>query len=396
MKKSIFFMLLITAVIAVWYGVRYVKTPVTTEIMHLIKYEESVRGDAFIIKKETVNTAQTDGTLYNYAANGSRVGKNKRIASVYTGNVNTSILQELNNVDKKIELLNVRNSTKQMSTSDTLSVESKISDRENEIINAVYTGDISRISSYKEEIKNLRNGTTDTSEKDSGEMLELEKQREKLEKKIGATRTDIFSQNSGIYISVTDGYETILTPDIIKDFKVSDFNTLNKLSKTEQKTTVTEGEAVSKIVDNHSWYAMVKIKANLLDAEYTVGKKVKIKFDAIPSSELECQIYNISEEENGELLLTVKCEKYLEGVFEARYTEADIILKDYTGYKVPVYAIRVRDGQKGVEVQRGLATQFKPCEVLYTDEENGFVIIDSAENSENPIEEMDLVYIGEK
>ena len=275
MKKSIIFILIVAVVTMIVYGVRYVKTPVTTESIYLTKYEETVKGNAFIVKKETVNTAPAGGTLYNYAVDGNRVGNQRRIASVYNGSVNTDILQELNNIDKKIELMTIEQSTQQIETSDSMSAESRISERKNGILNSIYSGDISAIATYKEEIKNIR-------------------------------------------------------------------------------------------------------------------------FDAIPSSEVSAVIYNISEDDNGEKLLTVKCEKYLDGIFAIRYTTAEVVLKNYTGYKVPVYAIRVRDGQKGIEVQKGLGTIFKPCEVLYTDENEGFVIINSTENSENPIENSDLVYIGEK
>lgn len=394
MKKSIIFILIVAVVTMIVYGVRYVKTPVTTESIYLTKYEETVKGNAFIVKKETVNTAPAGGTLYNYAVDGNRVGNRRRIASVYNGSVNTDILQELNNIDKKIELMTIEQSTQQIETSDSMSAESRISERKNGILNSIYSGDISAIATYKEEIKNIRNGTDGGD--DTNEMSELEQKRASLESQIGKSKSDIFSASAGIFIANVDGYEHTLTPESIADFTVADFNALPVPEKAAAKETVSAGEEVSKIVDNHVWYAMIKIKSSELAEEYTVGKKVKIRFDAIPSSEVSAVIYNISEDDNGEKLLTVKCEKYLDGIFAIRYTTAEVVLKNYTGYKVPVYAIRVRDGQKGIEVQKGIGTIFKPCEVLYTDENEDFVIINSTENSENPIENSDLVYIGEK
>lgn len=394
MKKSIFLIILAAVGATVFYGVRYLKTPVSAETAVVVKYEEVVTGPAFVVRNETVHTAPSNGTFYAYAVDGNRVGKNRRIASVYEGTVNTDMLQELNNIDKKIEIAEVQSSTKQIETSDSASEESKIADRRNDIIDAVYDGDIESISGYKDEIKNIRNGNSD-----DGDVSELDKLREKrtsLESKIGRARVDIFSNNSGVFVASVDGYEDKLVPSEIANLTVAEFDALGTPEKAIGKTMVNIGDAVCKVVSNDIWYAAVKIKADTLSKDYGAGSSVTVRFGSVPSSEVNAQIYSVSEEENGEVIVCIKCDKYLDGIFSERYCDTEIVLKSYQGFKVPIYAIRVEDGQKGVEVEKGLETVFKPCEIVYTNEKEEFVIINSVEGASKQIEVSDRIVIGEK
>lgn len=395
MKKSIIVMPLIFVAVIVIYGIRYMQTPVRTETAVMINYEETVRGDAFIVRSETVHAAPTNGTFYAYAVDGNRVGKNRRIASVYEGSVNTDTLQELNNIDKKIEILQVQASTKQIEMSDSVSAESKIAERMDSIIDAVYEGNIADIAGYKEEIKIIRSGSGDSVESTS-ELDELKQKREELENKIGRSRMDIFSQDSGVFTASIDGYEDKLVPTQLKDFTVTDFDNLPVPEKAQEKTSVSSGEKICKVVDNNVWYAVVKVEAKSFPEEYEKGDRVKVRFDSLPSSEVDATIYTISPEEDGYVLISVRCDEYLEGIFSARYSGAEIILKSYQGFKVPVYAIRVEEGQQGIEVQEGAGSIFKPCEIVYTNEEEDFVIIKSPEDAKTPIEAKDIILTGEK
>ena len=85
----------------------------------------------------------------------------------------------------------------------------------------------------------------------------------------------------------------------------------------------------------------------------------------------------ISEEEEGseEYFISLRCEEYLEGVFNIRQCKFDIILSSYFGYEVPVYAIRVRDGKNGVLVEGSGVEIFKECEILKRDDKSGIVMI---------------------
>lgn len=396
--KVVVWIVIIFAIV-LFYGIRYANTPVQTEAICYINYEESVSGDALIIRRETLNTAPVSGTIYNYVSSGERVAKNSSVASVYNDGVSSEVLQELNNVNKKIKQLNTENYANQETLSvTTLSDESKIGEYKDGIIDAAYNRDISAIAKYKDSIKTVKNGQINAD--DGDELIQLQEKKEQLEKKIGNSKTDIVAQSSGLYITGVDGCENTLTPESIDGFTVSDFNNVS-VNSYNAEDNVVSGENVSKIVDNHVWYAMVKVNAKYLKDSVKQGSKVEIRFEDLSSNALQCEIYHISEEENGEVLVTVKCEKYLEGIFDKRKINAELIFENYSGYKIPTYALRTVSGSNGtdqyaIEVQQGTGRAYKVCEILYQNNEEGFVIIDSPDDATSKIKDTDMIYIGEK
>jgi putative membrane fusion protein len=392
MKKGFLLIILISAAVVVFYGARYVKSPVSTEVAYITKCEESIEGEAFIVKNETVNTALGGGMLYTYATDGERVGKNRKIASIYNSSVNTDLLKELNNIDKKIQSIKT-NSSKSTQNSDT-SDESLVLTYTNDIFDAVYDGNISEIYNIKSDIKAVREGGGEQTT-ESDDLESLESKRETIESKIGNMKNDVYSQTAGVFVSGTDGFEDILTEQTMLNMTVSDFDALSRDIEYTQPSSVSKGDKICKIVDNNKWYIVLKTESEKLENS-KVGDSVTLKFDAVPGTEVSANIYSISAEENGEVLLFIECEKYIDGIFSIRYSDVEVVLRQYTGYRIPIYAIRVQDNQTGVMVSKNLNEVFKPCEIVYTDEEEGFVVIRSLDGTSDEIEQNDTIIIGEK
>ena len=95
--------------------------------------------------------------------------------------------------------------------------------------------------------------------------------------------------------------------------------------------------------------------------------------------------------------MILECKKYIEGIFSVRQSTVEIISQQYKGFEIPIYAVRVKDGQQGVMVQYGINEIFKPCKVIFTNKDNDTVIIESVtENVRNPLEQYDKIVLGEK
>lgn len=137
MKKSFIAIILITVAVFLFYGIRYARTPVQKQEATIVTFEESVSGEGYIVKKENVYTSGNSGTFYSYKSDGQRVAKNSKIASVYNGSVNSDVLTELNNVNKKIEELNNKSKTGGLFVSDSQNAESTVDGIKNKIISAV-------------------------------------------------------------------------------------------------------------------------------------------------------------------------------------------------------------------------------------------------------------------
>ncbi len=393
MKKSIIFIIIgMIAVIGVYVS-RYLDTPVETRIARYTEHEESFEGDSYLVREESVYAAGASGTFYSYAEEGTRVGKNRLLATVYDGVVNPHTLQELDNIQKKLEEFEDMNKN-DIFIVDSSNAENRLKNLKNQIIEAAQKNNPAEIVKAKNSIKSIVSGeATEDNQKEKENLL---KRKADIEAELGNSKEDIYSSNSGVYSTNIDELEGYFFPDKISEYTVADFDAAAELIKNSTgKITTLSGENVCKVIDNHVWYVLVKAESEKI-FEYKKGQKVMVRFDSIPGVETEAEIVSVSSEEE-KSIIALKCEKYVEGIFSIRRSNVEVISKQYRGFEIPIYAVRVKDGVQGVMVQYGVNEVFKPCEVIYTDKDEGTVIIKPVtEGITNPLEQYDRIVIGEK
>ena len=395
MKKSVIFIIAAVFVVLGVYVVRYLDSPVETSVAHLTEYEEKVDASAYFIREESVYNAGASGTFYTYADEGARVGKDRLIATVYNGVVDSRVLEEINNLDQKIEELSDYSKNNSFSAGN-LNSENRLANLKGSIIEAAQNNDPSDITNIKNEIKSIISGEEigDT----DAEIEALENEKQIAEDSLGTSKTDIYSDCSGVFSTNIDALEGVLTVDRIEEYTLADFESLSQTELPETGVTAAiSGEPVCKVIDNHAWYVMAKLPAEKL-LEYEEDQQVTLRIEKTPGAEAKARLIHTSLEEGAaEGVAIFECEQYIEGIFSVRQSNIEIISEQYSGFEIPIYALRVQDGQQGVMVQYGVNEIFKPCTVVYTDNENDIVIIEPVtEGVNNPLEQYDKIIIGEK
>ncbi len=392
----------------IYYCVRYIQSPVSTLAAYSVTHEETVNCEAYIVRKETVYTAPCDGTFYSYAREGVRVGKDRSLCAVYSGNANKEILKELGTVDTKIAELSNAAVDETEFTSGGGSAQSRLLVIQKGIEEAAANNNVSEISKYKDEIESIAAGEPVRSKADTLESLT--QQKAALETGITSPKQEIISTTSGIYSTVVDGYEDILTPERAKTMTVSDFAAIKPEQEIKaspqpqsgdeeyQVPDVFAGERICKVIDNHEWYVMAIVKMEDTE-DLQIGRSVKIRFGKLPGEETTAVIEGVSQEspdqENAVLLLN--CESFLEGVFSIRTSDIEIIKASYSGFQIPVSAVRTENGKNGVMVRSSGREIFKPCKVIYRDEENGMAIVTpDTSDTGKMLMLYDLIVLGEK
>ena len=150
------------------------------------------------------------------------------------------------------------------------------------------------------------------------------------------------------------------------------------------------------MADNHVWYVMMLVDKEDLSNVKT-NTAAEIRFDKIPGVQTAVNVVHIAEALDGDKAVIVfKSERYSEGVFSIRESAAEVILKSYEGFEIPVHAIRVKDGQTGVMIQKGTGEIFKKCEVIYTDAQSETAIVKAVTGERNILTVGDRVVLGEK
>lgn len=402
MKKTILTVVLALALAAVYYCISYIQAPVTTTTATPVTYEDVVDADAFIVRKETVYNTASDGVLYSFAREGARVGKDHKIAGIYSSDVDETLLRELGTINEKIaELSSVVIS--ESYTHDSGSVERRLLQLYSEIEQAAAVKDVKKVSECKAEIERIASGGVPSTNADK--IAELSAEKAELESKVNAAHRDIISTVAGIYSTKLDGYENVLTVDSLEGMTVEKLKDIkpetvsdSEKSKKSDLDIVTANNAVCKIIDNHEWYIMALVEKSGTE-NLKKGSRVSVRFEKLPGEVTEATVYAISNEPEGQekAVLVLKSESYLEGAFSTRVSKVEIIKSSYTGFEVPIHAIRVQNGQNGVVVRVGGSDIFKPCRIVYNDEESGKAILKADTDDPNrQLRQFDMIVVGEK
>ncbi len=392
MKKSVYVILVCFAVFLTFYGIRYINRPIKSQLAVSEVYENKITTTGYIVKSEQVYGAGVSGRVYHYLQEGTKVKKNNLLSTVYTGGVSEQTLAELNSINKKIaELQNSSGSSYSFGSNS----QENIDIIKNNIIKSANKNELSDIESYKAQINGIVTG--DVKDIKTSSVEELEERKRVLEQSIDSTKNDIYSQMAGIFSKNVDGLENTLTPKDIMNYRLAEYEGI-KAPDAKTQMTVAEGEPICKVVNSQTWYVMTAVKAESA-AKLQNGQKIKLRFNEIPGIEAEGRIVYISSEDSNtdKNVVIIKCEQYKDGVLSLRFTAVELVLESYEGYRVPMSAIRLSDGVKGVMVRTETGTFFRKCKILYTDVADQTVIISKEfDDTKGMLKETDSIVIGEK
>ena len=392
MKKSVYTILVCLAVFFTFYGVRYMGRPIKSQYAVSEVYENKIVTTGYIIKTEQVYNSTVSGRVYHYLQEGTKVKKNNILSTVYTGDVSEQTLAELNSINQKIsEIQNSSNPSYSFGSNS----QENIDIIKNNIIKSANRNDLSDMDSYKAQINSIVTGGVEDIRTDNLESLENKKHS--IESTLQSSKNDVYSQMAGVFSKNIDGMEETLKPGDILSYRLSDYEAIKLVDKKPQ-TAVNIGEPICKVINNNTWYIMTAVKSESVSKMRT-GQKVKIRFTELPGIEANGVISYISAEESNteKNVVVIKCELYKEGVLSLRFTGIELVLESYEGYRIPMSAIRNKNGVKEVMVRTESGTFLRKCKILYTDIADQTVIISKEfDDTKGMLKETDSIIIGEK
>lgn len=391
MKKSGYFILVCLVVFCAFYGIRYIRRPEISQPAVSEVYENKILTTGYIVKTEQVYNSPADGRIYHYLPEGTKVKNNNILMTVYTGNVSEQTLAELNNINRKIAELQNSN----LSYSFGSNSQENLDTIKTNIIKASNKNELDGIENYKSQIASIVTGNVKDIRKESVEELQAKKQE--LEATLQSSKNDIYSQMAGVYSKNVDGLEEVLSPGSIMSYKLADYDGI-KEPEERPENSVTVGQPVCKVINNQTWYVMTAVKADTV-SKIKKGQKVAVRFSRYPGVEANGTVEYISSEDSNtdRNVVIIKCEQYKEGVLSLRFTGIELVLESYEGYRVPISAVRIIDGKKGIMVRTETGNVFRKCKILYTSISDQTVIISKEfEDTKGSLRESDRIIVGEK
>lgn len=365
--SSVYIFPVLFSIICLSYFIRFVFYNVETEIVRYNSIENTIRTDALIIRNEAA-VSLPEGVEISYKVNeGDKVSQGKKLLEIIKGNrADEDITLKIKQLDERINEIKQSEINNNFFSQDKEKIEGKITVKVSELKSIADSGDFEKLKEVRNELaanlykKSLIYGNGSFFGKN---LEQLQKEKATLEGIYNNSIDVIYSQSPGIVSYNIDGYEQILTPSNIKNFKLNSvkeiMNSLNGSKKDKAKVNTTG----IKIIDNFEWYTCSIIDQELAKGLKT-GKRIKLRFGELGNMQVNGEIFEVSQPEGGVCLVIVRINDYVEDFYKSRIAGMDIV-RDYNeGFTVPAKAIVIKDNIKGVYVLKSGIVKFVPVAVM--------------------------------
>ena len=312
-----------------------------------------------VIRDENIITADTSGVMSYTVPEGGRVAKDGTVAQVYGSETAASAALRAEQLDEEIAALKVTQEYNDVSAADLDLLDAQIQTSFLSMLEGEATGRHQHLTASADQLLSLLNRKQIVTGKTAdfqGRISALEAEKAAL-----SDHTPVQSVSSpyaGYFVSGVDGYEGVLSTDMIENLTPADLDAL-------QPAVQTQGNAVGKVVSDYEWYVAAKISFSD-SLKLKEGTEMSLKTPLTTMPDLPVTVKKINKGTSGDDVAVVFSCKYMNGELAGiRNQPMTIVLHNYAGLRVSAKAIRIVDGQKGVYVLSGTEAKFVPIEILY-------------------------------
>ena len=372
-----FVMVAIAAALCVYFGFYAFRTlddPYTTTLAYQYTANDSVEADGILVRKEQVLAAE-GGIVEVTRGEGEKVGVGQTVALVYRDSQAQADQAELDALALEIELL-------EYAIADSGSVESAAR-LDEDILQAVVAlrsasalGDYNDLEEQVRTVKSsvLKRGYTYgdgvTSADLSDRLRELRSSYTALSQQNAAATTRVKAAQSGVFSSLVDGYESLLTPETVFQLTPSSLRELMAGGGAG-------GGGVGKLITADRWYFAAALPQDVTQ-RLREGNTAKLRFTGDFSQDVDMRVDQIGPVEDGKSVVVFSSDRYLARTTLLRRQTAELIFDSWSGLRVPKEAVRmvtvtyedkttgetVEENRLGVYTLVGGRVEFKRVEVV--------------------------------
>lgn len=376
-------MALVTIAVLCYFGIQaanYFSDPLSTTLAYEYQVDEGLSLSGYVVRREQVLPDDTTGLLQRQRSEGERVSAGGTVALVYADQASLDRQDEIDALEVQLQQLQYAQEAA-LGSEAALRLDAQIMQRIFSARGALAAGRLDQVEDQTGELKSLvlrRDYTySDTTDLDA-RVQEVQAQLKTLRAQAASSVRRITAPEAGLYSAEVDGYETVLTPDILAEL------TPSKLSAVKADESVTS--SVGKLVLGDSWYYVAAMDADEAAALQEEGS-LTLRFSKGVTQTLSVSISSVGPEENGRVVVAFEGRRYLPELTLLRQQRAEVIHSTVSGIRIPKEALRAQkvtvdsDGNRitedvtGVYCVVGAEARFKPVQVLYTGDD--FVLVES-------------------
>lgn len=317
----------------VYFGVNlaaYFNDPYTTTVAYAYTGENAVTVSGYVVREEEVLAGGGD-LVYSSRGEGERVGRGGSVALIYPTAQSLSDANTLRELEGQLEQLRYARS---------LTSGSQASARlDDEITGALtdFHSALARRDAAGESVQALRTAILRWSYAYSGagdldaSIAALQERIASLSASVEANVTRISAPRAGLFSGLVDGYETVLTPESLREMTPSAYRSIAPAADTG---------GVGKMVYGSAWYFVTLMRSEDVK-RMQEGDTVTLRFQKGLDRDMEMKVSRISGEEGGRRVVVFTLEKYIHLATLLRHQNAQVIFTSYDGIRVPRGAVRV-------------------------------------------------------
>lgn len=326
-------------------------------------------SEAIVIRNEELYKSAGKGTVEYFVEEGERIPSGKHVAKLKLSDKISTHNQKLQEINKKIDVLNeIKNGIEEDPENINSSEEGIniiVKEIQKNLQNKNYEeAEIlkEKLTIFEENKDNFSGGLTQINET----LQSLEVDKVMLMDEIQKNTVNYFSKDAGIVSFKVDGYEEVYKFSDRDKYKFTDLEE-KPIKKNLLDNKISENnEPIFKIISNYEWYLVVNA-TDIKDVDkYQIGDKFRME---VKDKEIEGKIESILKEKDS-ITLLCKFNTNFDEFADQRFINIDVIRYKHDGLVIPKKAIVEEDNQKGVIIRdiSGI-TRFRPIEILYEKED---------------------------
>lgn len=349
----------------------------------LVTAESTYVSGVTILRNEKLIYSTVNGDISYLYNDGEKVAMKTAVAEVYPQSGSEQVRQRIIEIDRAIRLLKNSNMSDSEKRTDTASTDAQIRKHLYKLLDAADKGDLSGADIISDDFLvqlNRRRIITKSIYDFNKQIVALEAEKKTLSSSLPQSESTIVTDSAGYFYTSLDGYENILSSSNISSMTYQEY--LSAASAPAESYTMTiNGYPIGKIVTDYLWYIACEVDISELH-NYESGKTYSIKFPYNNDTSLTVELYRILSEAGSKTAVLIFETGNLPTNFSyLRHQTVQIVKESYTGYRIPVSAMRVENGKAGVYVLTGSKVQFKKVEPLY--EYDGYVVVAERDESKS-------------
>ena len=311
----------------------------TTQVYAYTSYD-SVTVEGLVVREARVLPAQP-GILEITRAEGEKVGTGQEIALVYRDSQAQANQVQIEELEMEIELLEYA-----IDQGGDLDSAARLDE---EILQAVVglrasyaLGDCTQLRDQVMNVKSsvLKRGYTYgeglTPADLTARLRQLKEELTVLTRQSARATTRVTAPEPGVFSSLVDGYESLLTPDTVLQL------TPSALQELIDNPAGEESGALGKLLTSNTWYFAANLPKQSAE-RLTEGKTATLRFSGELNQEVEMTVEQIGPTEQNKTLVVFSSSRYLILTTLLRCQTVELIFDRWSGLRIPKQALHLEE-----------------------------------------------------